>query len=143
MHKSPIRRKARRIGYDPNNRLYHQRTDGNLLLNLNLRQFPMIPAFAMAIETSQGQIREHVEIYSMQANQYLPMVNCTVYVSLSRVRNPANIKLLTQAMLRSMTSPWTKCWNIYKMSIISESIRLNKILAADTQTTGSRPVGFQ
>lgn len=64
-------------------------SDTTLPFVLKRRQFPIIPAYAMTINKSQGQTFDHVEID-------LPTPVFThgqLYVALSRSRNPANIKV--------------------------------------------------
>lgn len=64
-------------------------SDLQLPFVLKRRQFPIIPAFAITINKSQGQTFEHVGLFLNEP----VFSHGQLYVALSRSRNPDNIKL--------------------------------------------------
>ncbi|GBN52830.1 hypothetical protein AVEN_40773-1 [Araneus ventricosus] len=66
--------------------------DVNLPFVLNRRQFPLIPAYTMTINRSQGQTFDHVGIYL-----YEPVFSHgQLYVALSSSRIPNHVKIYTK-----------------------------------------------
>jgi ATP-dependent exoDNAse (exonuclease V) alpha subunit len=64
-------------------------SDVNLPFVLKRRQFPIIPAYAMTINKSQGQTFECVGIYLNEP----VFAHGQLYVALSRAKNPQQIKV--------------------------------------------------
>lgn len=65
-------------------------SDSQLPFVLKRRQFPIIPAFAITINKSQGQSFEHVGVYLNEP----VFAHGQLYVAFSRSKNPTNIKVL-------------------------------------------------
>ena len=63
--------------------------DAKLSFQFTRRQFPVIPAFAMTINTAQGQTLREVGIYLPHA----VFAHGQLYVALSRVGDPARIHI--------------------------------------------------
>ena len=70
-------------------RITHHCNDSRLPFTLCRREFPVIGAFAMTINKSQGQSYDRVGIYLR--NEVFS--HGQLYVALSRGRHPANIKV--------------------------------------------------
>ncbi|GBN09778.1 hypothetical protein AVEN_214568-1 [Araneus ventricosus] len=67
-------------------------SDVNLPFVLKRRQFPLIPAYAMTINKSQGKTFDHVGIYHDE-----PIFSHEqIYVALLRFRNPNHVKIYTK-----------------------------------------------
>ncbi|GBN27769.1 hypothetical protein AVEN_31075-1 [Araneus ventricosus] len=66
--------------------------DVNLPFVLKRRQFPLIPAYAMTINKSQGQTFDQVGIYFDEP----VFSHGQLYVALSRSRNPNYVKIYTK-----------------------------------------------
>lgn len=67
-------------------------SDSGLPFDLKRRQFPLRPAFAMTINKSQGQTMDRVGLYLPQP----VFSHGQMYVALSRVGSPDNIKVMVQ-----------------------------------------------
>ncbi|GBM60847.1 hypothetical protein AVEN_179003-1 [Araneus ventricosus] len=67
-------------------------SDVNLPFVLKRRHFPLIPAYAMTINKSQGQTFDHVGIYFDEP----VFSDGQLYVALSRSRNPNHVKIYTK-----------------------------------------------
>ncbi|GBO36156.1 hypothetical protein AVEN_234051-1 [Araneus ventricosus] len=67
-------------------------SDVNLPFVLKRRQFPLIPAYAMTINTSQGQTFDQIGIYFDEP----VFSHGQLYVALSRSRNPNHVKIYTK-----------------------------------------------
>ncbi|GBN29417.1 hypothetical protein AVEN_79521-1 [Araneus ventricosus] len=67
-------------------------SDVNLPFILKRRQFPLIPAYAMTINKSQGQTFDHVGIYFDEP----VFSHGPLYVALSRSRNRNHVKTYTK-----------------------------------------------
>ncbi|GBO28102.1 hypothetical protein AVEN_219901-1 [Araneus ventricosus] len=67
-------------------------SDVNLPFVLKRRQFPLIPAYAMIINKSQGQTFDQVGIYFDEP----VFSHGQLYVALSRSRNPTHVKIYTK-----------------------------------------------
>ncbi|GBO04416.1 hypothetical protein AVEN_274664-1 [Araneus ventricosus] len=65
-------------------------SDVNLPFVLNRRQFPLIPAYTMTINKSQGQTFDHVGIYLDEP----VFSHGHLYVALSRSRIPNHVRHL-------------------------------------------------
>ena len=70
-------------------RITHHCNESRLPFTLCRRQFPVTGAFAMTINKSQGQSYDRVGIYLRN----VVCSHCQLYVVLSHVRHPANIKV--------------------------------------------------
>lgn len=64
-------------------------SDTNLPFILKRRQFPILPAYAMTINKSQGQTFDHVGIFFDQ----LVFAHGKLYVALSRSKDPDKVKV--------------------------------------------------
>jgi len=64
-------------------------SDVNLPFILKRRQFPIIPAYAMTINKSQGQTFEYVGVHLNDP----VFSHGQLYVALSRSKNPSNLKV--------------------------------------------------
>jgi ATP-dependent DNA helicase PIF1 len=71
-------------------RIDFQPSDVNLPFKLKRRQFPLIPAFSITINKSQGQTFDHVGLFLSEP----VFSHGQLYVALSRSRNRQNIKVL-------------------------------------------------
>ncbi|GBL92124.1 hypothetical protein AVEN_91476-1 [Araneus ventricosus] len=67
-------------------------SDVNLPFVLKRRQFPLIPAYAITINKSQGQTFDQVGIYFDET----VFSRGQLYVALSRSRNPNHVKIYTK-----------------------------------------------